>query len=124
MILLLAPNTYMLLVEDPGRGKKKVLSGVMACMMTWLPSASMADTPGLDPLLIEPLAMRQYIVKPSRSRLSQFAWHRDCDWCCGPDVDRQPYLSVWVALDDMHAGVLIAPPTPGLAPQTAAHPLA
>ncbi len=49
-------------------------------------------------------AMWQYVVKPSRTRLSGFGWHRDRDWCCGPEVDYSPYLSVWIALDDMHAG--------------------
>ena len=48
----------------------------------------------------------QYIVKPSRSRLSGFAWHRDSAWCSGSDVEYHPYLSVWVALDDAHAGAL------------------
>jgi hypothetical protein len=48
--------------------------------------------------------MWQYVVKPSRTRLSGFGWHRDRDWCCGPEVDCSPYLSIWIALDDMHAG--------------------
>ena len=49
----------------------------------------------------------QYIVKPSRSRLSGFAWHRDSAWCRGSDVEYHPYLSIWVALDDAHAGALV-----------------
>ena len=55
----------------------------------------------------------QYIVKPSRSRLSGFAWHRDSAWCSGADVEYHPYLSIWVALDDAHAGAL-EPPAPGV----------
>lgn len=50
----------------------------------------------------------QYIVKPSRSHLSGFAWHRDSAWCSGSDVDYHPYLSIWVALDDAHAGALVS----------------
>ena len=50
----------------------------------------------------------QYIVKPSRSRLSAFAWHRDSAWCSGSDVEYHPYLSIWVALDDAHAGALVS----------------
>ena len=45
----------------------------------------------------------QYIVKPSLGGdAASFAWHRDSDWCregCVP----QPYISIWVALDDMTA---------------------
>jgi hypothetical protein len=43
----------------------------------------------------------QYIIKPPLSPLSSFCWHRDSDWCRGAEVDYRPYISVWIALDDM-----------------------
>lgn len=47
----------------------------------------------------------QYIVKPCynpTSTSSAFSWHRDSDWCRHlEDVGYSPYISVWVALDDM-----------------------
>ncbi|KAK9817804.1 hypothetical protein WJX72_002453 [[Myrmecia] bisecta] len=46
----------------------------------------------------------QYIVKPAMSQLSAFHWHRDSDWCNGEDIEHHPYISVWIALDDMHPG--------------------
>ncbi|KAK9830590.1 hypothetical protein WJX81_002568 [Elliptochloris bilobata] len=57
----------------------------------------------------------QYIVKPSRSRLSAFAWHCDSAWCGGSEVEYHPYLSIWVALDDIHAGngALLVRPSSG-----------
>lgn len=43
----------------------------------------------------------QYIVKPCRSGARAcFAWHKDCDWC-REGADLKPYISVWVALDDV-----------------------
>ncbi len=36
----------------------------------------------------------QYIVKPPRSPLSQFKWHRDSDWMSDANVERHPYISV------------------------------
>lgn len=43
----------------------------------------------------------QYIVKPSRAGdAASFAWHRDSDWCRDGAIP-QPYISVWVALDDL-----------------------
>jgi hypothetical protein len=53
----------------------------------------------------------QYIVKPSRSGSeSAFAWHRDSDWC--RDNTFGSYISVWVALDNVHSdngGLLVRP---------------
>jgi len=47
----------------------------------------------------------QYIVKPPRSPLSAFAWHRDSDWVRDEDgVEYHPYVSVWCALDDTATG--------------------
>jgi hypothetical protein len=46
----------------------------------------------------------QYIVKPPHSSGSAFGWHYDSQQCspqCG--VQHSPYLSLWVALDDMTA---------------------
>ena len=47
----------------------------------------------------------QYIVKPSRSAAGgAFGWHRDSDSLLKATGDREnatPYLSVWVAIDDM-----------------------
>lgn len=55
----------------------------------------------------------QYIVKPPRSGLeSSFAWHRDSDWC--RDQALGSFISIWVALDDVHAdngGLLVRPGT-------------
>jgi len=42
----------------------------------------------------------QYIVKPSHGgEAASFAWHRDSDWCREGSLP-QPYISIWVALDD------------------------
>lgn len=52
----------------------------------------------------------QYIIKPGMSgTASTFGWHRDSDWCRGlPGVHYVPYISVWIALDDVdeHNGCL------------------
>lgn len=53
------------------------------------------STPLLD------VCLSQYIIKPPRSLLSAFTWHRDSDWCRTGDVHYAPYISVWCALDDM-----------------------
>ncbi|GIL64650.1 hypothetical protein Vafri_18519 [Volvox africanus] len=47
----------------------------------------------------------QFIVKPSSSSsAAAFGWHRDSDWCRGrQEYEYSPYVSVWVALDDMTA---------------------
>ncbi|KAK9862300.1 hypothetical protein WJX84_011270 [Apatococcus fuscideae] len=42
----------------------------------------------------------QYIVKPPRSGTSGFAWHFDSQWLPN-DVELHPYISIWVALDDV-----------------------
>mmetsp|Transcript_36017 Transcript_36017/g.101988 ORF Transcript_36017/g.101988 Transcript_36017/m.101988 type:complete len:265 (-) Transcript_36017:307-1101(-) len=54
----------------------------------------------------------QYIVKPARSQLSSFQWHRDSDWCCGKDFEYHPYISVWCALENMTSdnGTLVVQP--------------
>uniref|UniRef100_A0A383VSD0 Uncharacterized protein n=1 Tax=Tetradesmus obliquus TaxID=3088 RepID=A0A383VSD0_TETOB len=51
----------------------------------------------------------QYIIKPPHSRGSAFGWHYDSQWC---DKQYSPYLSLWVALDDMTAenGCLVVLP--------------
>ncbi len=42
----------------------------------------------------------QYIVKPSHGgEAASFKWHRDSDWCREGSLP-QPYLSIWIALDD------------------------
>ncbi|CAD7701478.1 unnamed protein product [Ostreobium quekettii] len=46
----------------------------------------------------------QYIVKPPSSQLTAFKWHRDSDQLCASEVDYQPYISVWCALDNMTEG--------------------
>ena len=46
----------------------------------------------------------QYIVKPggmARAESTSFSWHRDSDWIDKDLVQPSPYVSVWVALDDM-----------------------
>ena len=49
----------------------------------------------------------QYVAKPparadSALRASCFEWHRDSQWCDnGEDGSNVPYLSCWVALDDV-----------------------
>jgi hypothetical protein len=46
----------------------------------------------------------QYIVKPALSSGSAFGWHYDSQWCgMQHGVQYSPYLSLWVALDDMTA---------------------
>mmetsp|Transcript_17026 Transcript_17026/g.44188 ORF Transcript_17026/g.44188 Transcript_17026/m.44188 type:complete len:268 (+) Transcript_17026:596-1399(+) len=54
----------------------------------------------------------QYIVKPARSSLASFRWHRDSDWCRSGQFTYAPYISVWCALDDMTLGngtLVVAP---------------
>ncbi|EIE24021.1 hypothetical protein COCSUDRAFT_47104 [Coccomyxa subellipsoidea C-169] len=47
----------------------------------------------------------QYIIKPPHAgEASAFPWHRDCDWLGECDVEIQPYISAWVALDDITEG--------------------
>lgn len=36
----------------------------------------------------------QYIVKPARSSLASFRWHRDSDWCRSGQFTYAPYISV------------------------------
>lgn len=57
------------------------------------------STGAAGPLLFN----EQFILKPPRSAYSSaFAWHRDSDWCRdGCKYDYSPYVSLWVALDDM-----------------------
>lgn len=45
----------------------------------------------------------QYIFKPAGSSESAFMWHRDSEGCSaeGGDCTYTPYISLWVALDDM-----------------------
>lgn len=75
----------------------------------------------------------QYIVKPSHGGdAASFAWHRDSDWCREGSLP-QPYISIWVALDDceiengclfLHPGSHAASPeyvhVPGLEPRKVA----
>lgn len=71
----------------------------------------------------------QYIVKPSHGgEAASFSWHRDSNWCREGSLP-QPYISIWVALDDCEVEngcLLIRPrshatcsnyvPIPGLEP--------
>ena len=43
------------------------------------------------------LINEQFIVKPAHSR-SAFSWHRDAEGLCAAP----PYVSLWIALDDVH----------------------
>lgn len=55
----------------------------------------------------------QYIMKPPHSSGSAFGWHYDSQWCDKQHgVQYSPYLSLWVALDDMTAenGCLVVLP--------------
>jgi len=48
----------------------------------------------------------QYIAKPPKSADARFTWHRDSQWCDEgetPGPNYKPYLSCWVALDDVDA---------------------
>ncbi len=47
-----------------------------------------------------PLLEAQYIVKPPRSPLSAFKWHRDSDWMVDADVAWHPYISVGGTVND------------------------
>lgn len=55
----------------------------------------------------------QYIIKPPHSKRSSFSWHYDSKDCCMEQgVRYSPYLSLWLAIDDMTAdnGCLVVQP--------------
>jgi hypothetical protein len=57
------------------------------------------------------LVNEQFVVKPPHSGpAAAFGWHRDGAWCHAQALP-QPYLSVWVPLDDVSEenGALRAP---------------
>ncbi|KAK9906490.1 hypothetical protein WJX75_002768 [Coccomyxa subellipsoidea] len=53
----------------------------------------------------------QYIIKPPHAgELSAFPWHQDSNWLRECDVEVQPYLSAWIALDDMMEDMMLTIP--------------